>query len=125
MDINETKPDQRPWRIIGRDNSTSISIAPGGGVKVQAAGRTVVIPFEVAMVLQSEEARRFIADPAVAPFLYAASERESRLRAAKMIAEKDLTAKRRDFVHKAVKIGVSEPEAWALARLKFPTAVIP
>lgn len=121
MDITPHEQEQRPWRVLGTDGHTKISVAPPCSVRVQVGDVVAVVPMDVALALQTDEAKAFLKDPAVAPFLYAGSERESRIRAARLLASKKLSKLRREFVDALVQANLaSESEAWTLASLKYP-----
>lgn len=121
MDIREHGPDQRPWRVLGEAGGAKISVAPPTSIRIEACGLVAVVPLPLVLALQTAEARAFLSDPAVVPFMYAANDRESRIRAAKLLASKGLAKSRRELVDALTKQhGLSEVEAWDLARLKYP-----
>lgn len=120
MDIEEHELNQRPWRILGKSGEVKISVAPPTSIRVEVGGHTAILPIQIVMALQTDEAREFVTNPAVGSFLYGTSERESRIRAARKIAELGLAKKRRDFVDSLMAHGVSVGEAWELAKLKYP-----
>lgn len=115
------------WKVLGTDGHTRISIAAPSSVKVEVGEgefkQTLVIPIEIVVALQTAEAQTFIKSPLVAPFMWAANERKSRVQAAKGLANLELGRLRREYV---ALIGQLDPsmgvgEAWALARLKHPS----
>lgn len=120
MEVSEHKPDQKPWKILGQSGSVRLSVAATGSLKVEIEGRATLVPIEVVWVLQNTEAIAFVKDPAVAPFFYAASDRDSRVRAARLIASQKLSQVRRECVARLVSAGASESEAWLLACQKHP-----
>ena len=97
-----------------------ISVAPPTSIKVEVDGVTAVVPIAIVLALQTEEARRFVANPTVGSFMYGASTRESRIRAATDLERRQTSAKRRAFVEAACLSGVTESEAWMLSKVKYP-----
>lgn len=116
-----------PWKIMGTDGHTKLSVSAPTSIKVEVGvGEekvTVVLPIQVVVALQTKEAIEFISSPLVAPFMWAANDRDSRVNAAKGVANLELGRKRREFVAMAQaadpNLGVGE--AWALARMIHPS----
>lgn len=121
MHISPVNQLGSPWRVIGKSGEASLAVSPDGRVKVQAGGQVAVIPLAIALALGTQEAKAFLSDPVVAEFLYAPADRAARVRAAKALADTARVNERRGYVALLVSEGLaSEPEAWALARLKYP-----
>lgn len=122
LKISEKTQDQRPWRILGEHGDVKISIAPPSRVKIECGGLSAILPVQLVVALQTPQAIDFISNPSVSAFLFAHSDRESRIRAARSIASLGIGRKRRDFVDHLIKDhALSEREAWTLAMAKFPT----
>lgn len=120
MEITDLPYDKRPWKVLGAGDA-KIMIAPPCSVKIEACGIVDIVPMPIVIALQTEDAIAFMKSPAVVPFMYAANDRDSRIRAARDLAKLGISKKRRDFVQQlTVQHGVAEAEAWELARLKFP-----
>lgn len=111
----------QPWRVIGRSGEAELSVSPDGRVKVKVGTAVCVVPVAVAIALQTQEARDFLSDQAVGQFLFAYSDREARVKAARDLAKTETINQRRDYAAQIVGMGLAPmAEAWALARLKFP-----
>lgn len=118
----ETKltPFRGLYKLLGKSEDMLIAIGADATVKVQVGQIKMLIPIQIAIALGSKEAQSFLADPAIAAYLYASSERESRVYAANTLLNRDLNDKRRAFVAEVTAQGLaSEQEAWVLAKVKF------
>lgn len=118
----ETKltPFRGLYKLLGKSEDMLIAIGANSTLKVQVGQIKMIIPIQIAIALGSKEAQTFLGDPAIAAYLYASSESESRVYAANTLLKRDLNDKRRAFVAEIVASGLAgEPEAWILAKLKF------
>lgn len=121
MDITDLPREAAPWKILGTGDGAKISVAPPTSIRIEACGLVAVVPLPLVLALQTPDAINFVKDPAVAPFMYAANDRDSRIRAARLVANRKLASQRRDFVASLkAQFAVSDAEAWNLARLKYP-----
>ncbi len=106
---------------MGTDGHTTVSVAPGGQVKITTGDITRVVPIDVVVALQNPLVIAFIQHPDVAAFLYGSSNRESRVSAAANLATAETLRLRKEFTALATASGlVSESEAFVLAKLKYP-----
>ena len=131
MDIQPLAADQGPWKVMGAlkylhatsPGQFTIRVSPGS-LKVELGGAVYVLPVELVVALQSEETKRFLSDPTVAPFLYGTGDRDSRVNGARKLALLELGQKRRDLVaHLMTDHGLTEREAWNVARIKYPDLI--
>ncbi len=108
------------YKVLGKSEDMTIAVGADSTIKVQVGGLKMIIPIQIAIALGSQEAQSFLADPAIAAYLYASSELESRVYAANTLVKRDLNDKRRNFVAEILASGLaSEAEALVLAKLKF------
>ncbi len=108
------------YRLLGKTKDTTIEIGADATVRVTAGKTTMVIPIQLALALQTEQAKKFLSDPVIASYLVAQNDRETRLWAAQELLRKAVQDQRRDWVVRAVENGLlDEQTAWILARLKF------
>ncbi len=118
---------QGPWKIMGTDGHTKISVSPPTSIKIEVgegeARVSCIVPIQVAVALQTQEAIEFIQSPLIAPFFWAKSERAPRTQAANGLANIDLGRERRAYVAliQQIEPGIALGEAWDIARLKYPS----
>ena len=119
MGIALSKDKESKWRVVGSHGGAEYAVAHGGLVKVKVGPSVSVMPVRIALQIVPPEVRAFLGDPKVAEFLRP-SVREPRIEAARALANKDHDASRAQFQAELMAHGVSESEAWDLARIKFP-----
>lgn len=121
MDIKDLPREAAPWKVIGTEQGVKISVAPPTSIRIEAVGLTAVLPMPLVVALQHPEAVAFMRNPTVVAYMYGSSDRESRLRAALDLAKRDVYRKRQALVEALrVQHGVSEAEAYNLARAQYP-----
>jgi hypothetical protein len=108
------------YKLLGRSEECIIEIGANATVKVTVGSTKMVLPLNIVMAIQSKPAIDYLRDPAVSSYLFAANERETRNWAARTLVNAMMQDSRRDFVRELVDFGLSETEAWVLARLKHP-----
>lgn len=116
----EFNPLRGLYKLLGRSEDLVMELGANATIKITVGQTVVVLPARVVHAIQSQPAIDYLRDPAIATFLYAANERETRVWAARELVSSELMDLRREFKRQLMEFGLSEAEAFILARTKYP-----